>query len=153
MQSKRSSLAASYNVGFALLFAAVIILTAVSTPPAQAQTFTTVYSFQGSADGAGPYWGVVFDAQGNLYGTTQEGGTRNSGTVFEVDTAGSEAVLHSFTGYPADGRHHCSGRRSQLRHVWLRSRVQSYSVAPAYVERARASLEENRRSNAQDILS
>jgi len=59
---------------------------------------TVLYSFTGSPDGANPLGGVLMDAAGNLYGTTLYGGTAKSGTVFEVDTAGTETVLHSFAG-------------------------------------------------------
>jgi uncharacterized repeat protein (TIGR03803 family) len=37
------------------------------------------------------------DGKGNLYGTTYAGGTSNFGSVFKLDTAGKETVLHSFT--------------------------------------------------------
>lgn len=38
-------------------------------------------------DGIEPFAGLVFDAAGNLYGTTQEGGAYNAGTVFELEPA------------------------------------------------------------------
>lgn len=59
---------------------------------------TVLHSFKGSADGATPYASVVRDAAGNLYGTTYFGGSANLGTVFKVDTAGKETVLHTFVG-------------------------------------------------------
>ena len=41
---------------------------------------TTLYSFRGSGiDGAFPRGTLTFDKQGNLYGTTQQGGLNNSG--------------------------------------------------------------------------
>ncbi len=48
------------------------------------------------------------DALGNLYGTTENGGSGGGcsfgcGTVFKLDPAGNENVLHSFTGSPGDG--------------------------------------------------
>jgi uncharacterized repeat protein (TIGR03803 family) len=63
---------------------------------------TVLHTFTGGADGAGPYAGVIRDSVGNLYGTTSEGGASNDGTVYKVDTAGNETVLHSFSG--TDGR-------------------------------------------------
>ena len=51
--------------------------------------------------------GLIFDAAGNLYGTTYTGGTYNDGTVFELSpSAGggwSETVLHSFDPDGSDG--------------------------------------------------
>jgi uncharacterized repeat protein (TIGR03803 family) len=45
---------------------------------------------------------VVLDPAGNIYGTTEFGGVSGNGAVFEVDTAGQETLLYSFTG-GADG--------------------------------------------------
>jgi uncharacterized repeat protein (TIGR03803 family) len=63
---------------------------------------TVLYSFTGGPDGANPYAGVIQDSAGNLYGTTAYGGTafRNagSGVVYELNTAGQQTVLHTFTG-------------------------------------------------------
>jgi uncharacterized repeat protein (TIGR03803 family) len=65
-------------------------------------TQTALYSFTGGADGANPYYaGVIFDASGNLYGTTVGGGAFNLGTVFELTPSASgwnETVLYSFAG-------------------------------------------------------
>jgi uncharacterized repeat protein (TIGR03803 family) len=63
---------------------------------------TVLHSFSGGADGSFPYGSLVFDKLGNLYGTTSGGGTFNSGTVFEITSSGTEAVLYAFTG-GADG--------------------------------------------------
>ncbi len=46
-------------------------------------TITTIASFNG-ANGGLPYGGVIIDAQGNLYGTTDTGGAHNEGTIWEV---------------------------------------------------------------------
>jgi uncharacterized repeat protein (TIGR03803 family) len=76
---------------------------------AQAQTFTVLYTFTGGADGGQPVAGLILDNKGNLYGTTSEGGsgllgcTVGCGTVFKVDTAGNETVLHSFGESITDG--------------------------------------------------
>jgi uncharacterized repeat protein (TIGR03803 family) len=45
---------------------------------------TVLYSFTGAPDGANPQAGVVRDAAGDLYGTTQFGGTGHVGTVFKL---------------------------------------------------------------------
>ena len=47
---------------------AVLLLAFVTSPLMQAQTFTILYNFTGSTDGAYPYAGVVQDEMGNLYG-------------------------------------------------------------------------------------
>jgi uncharacterized repeat protein (TIGR03803 family) len=65
-------------------------------------TETVLYSFCAQpdcADGAAPYFGVVMDPSGNLYGTTACGGTGcGHGTVFRLAPGGTETVLHAFTG-------------------------------------------------------
>jgi uncharacterized repeat protein (TIGR03803 family) len=45
---------------------------------------TVLYRFTGGTDGSFPFAPLVFDGQGNLYGTTSEGGVGNGGTVFEL---------------------------------------------------------------------
>jgi uncharacterized repeat protein (TIGR03803 family) len=81
--------------------------------PGKNNTWTQkiIYSFKGYAkkDGEYPYFaGVTLDAQGNLYGTTYQGGASaannlNYGTVYKL-TAGTykESVLWSF-GNTGDG--------------------------------------------------
>jgi len=75
----------------------------------QAQTFTTLYNFTGGSDGGVPFAGVIQDQAGNLYGATYYGGDlscqppKGCGVVYEVSTAGTETVLHTFTGPPSDG--------------------------------------------------
>jgi len=63
---------------------------------------TVLHNFTGGDDGANPYAGVILDAKGNLYGTASGGGASNSGVVFEIDAAGQENVLYTFSG-GADG--------------------------------------------------
>jgi len=65
--------------------------------------FKVLYSFVGSPkDGAQPVASLVMDKQGNLYGTTFQGGAYGYGTVFKLSPTGTESVLYSFTG-GADG--------------------------------------------------
>jgi uncharacterized repeat protein (TIGR03803 family) len=84
---------------------------------------TILHSFNNNgSDGYLPSSNLIFDASGNLYGTTPKGGTGNCrdrdgvflgcGTVFEVSpgTGGwTETVLHSFENTPADGQFPISG--------------------------------------------
>ena len=92
----------SASVAVALAF--MLVLAVVTTQSAQAQTFSVLHSFTGSPDGAYPFAGLVRDAKGNLYGTTNGGGASSYGTVFKVDSKGKETVLLSFIGggYPYD---------------------------------------------------
>jgi len=75
-------------------------------------TETILYTFTGGSDGGAPLAGLVFDVAGNLYGTTERGGTYNSyGTVFELTPGNgkwTEKVLHSF-GNGTDGRFPVAG--------------------------------------------
>jgi uncharacterized repeat protein (TIGR03803 family) len=80
-----------------LAFVLVLGLAAILPPRARAQTFTVVHSFNGS-DGANPLAGFTINARGNLYGTTNAGGTSGAGTVFMVTHYGTEVVLYSFAG-------------------------------------------------------
>lgn len=94
--------------GAALTFVVVLAIGVVTTPSAQAQTFTDLYNFTDGADGGYPYAGLVRDAAGNLYGTTGSGGSSSEGVVFAVDKTGTESVLYNFTG-GADGANPYAG--------------------------------------------
>jgi uncharacterized repeat protein (TIGR03803 family) len=66
-----------------------------------------LHDFGSGRDGAGPFGNVIFDAAGNLYGTTQNGGTYGYGTVYKL-TSGqngsrTESVLHNFNPNNGDG--------------------------------------------------
>lgn len=71
--------------------------------------YESIHSFtDANGDGAYPYGlaGLIEDSSGNLYGTTESGGTDGFGAVFElVNNNGSytERTLHSFTGANGDG--------------------------------------------------
>jgi uncharacterized repeat protein (TIGR03803 family) len=47
-------------------------------------TYTSLYDFTGGNDGAEPLCTVIFDANGNLYGTTYYGGADGNGVVWEI---------------------------------------------------------------------
>jgi uncharacterized repeat protein (TIGR03803 family) len=67
---------------------------------------TALYSFTGGADGSNPWnSNVIFD-NGNLYGTTLNGGASDGGVVWELSPVGAswtETVLYSFGGEGSDG--------------------------------------------------
>jgi uncharacterized repeat protein (TIGR03803 family) len=89
----------------------IVLLQLVVAATMQGQTYSVVYSF-GSVvnDGSDPIAGLVLDAHDNLYGTTYEGGAAGYGTVFKIDTTGTETVLHNFAGIGAgDGAHPHAG--------------------------------------------
>ena len=86
----------------------VAVAAAVVLPSIQAQTFSVIHTFTGSADGAMPQGSLILDQQGNLYGTASAGGfTGNNctssgcGTVFRLARRGTGWVftpLYSFQG-------------------------------------------------------
>jgi len=47
-------------------------------------TYTSLHDFTGGSDGGFPYGSLVFDANGNLYGTTSFGGAYDGVVVFEI---------------------------------------------------------------------
>ena len=65
-------------------------------------TETVLHAFTGytTSDGGTPAYGLVMDANGNLYGTTPSGGAKDCGVVFELSPTASgpwtEAILHDF---------------------------------------------------------
>jgi uncharacterized repeat protein (TIGR03803 family) len=54
------------------------------TPSASGWTETDLYSFTGGSDGQGPTGSITLDANGCLYGTTENGGAYQYGVVFEI---------------------------------------------------------------------
>ena len=62
----------------------VYTLTLLAGTTTQAQTFEVVHSFARVPLGFAPYGGLVQDARGNLYGTTNNGGGNGSGSVYKL---------------------------------------------------------------------
>jgi uncharacterized repeat protein (TIGR03803 family) len=80
------------------------------SPSGVSGVFATLYSFsvdnQGkNPDGANPYAGLVQASDGNLYGTTYNGGANGAGTVFRISPSGAFSTLYNFCGQAscADG--------------------------------------------------
>ena len=62
-------------------------------------TYTLLYSFyfgNGVYGGQLPYAGLTLGTDGNLYGTTTQGGKSNYGTIYQITPAGSETILYNF---------------------------------------------------------
>jgi uncharacterized repeat protein (TIGR03803 family) len=86
----------SSKIRSATVFACVLLLGATV---AHAQSYAKLYSFAGgSTDGATPYAGLIQTIDGRFYGTTQNGGASDCGTVFVWDGATQPVILHSFVG-------------------------------------------------------
>jgi uncharacterized repeat protein (TIGR03803 family) len=65
---------------------------------------TALHSFTGaSAGGAFPLAGVIRDASGNIYGTTERGGYLNQGSAWRLSSSGQFSLLHGFLGTVNDG--------------------------------------------------
>jgi|ERR1017187_46663 uncharacterized repeat protein (TIGR03803 family) len=88
---------------------AVLAVTTLMTATRAAAQETVLYNFDCTASGCEPGSNLIFDAAGNLYGTSPYGGTTNYGVVFElspqVDGGWTEVVLHSFSNNGHDGYH------------------------------------------------
>jgi len=106
LRPQSATLAILFTRLFFLLGLLFIMLTA---QPAQAQTFTVLYTFSGGSDGASPLAGLTIDAAGNFYGTTfgteDNGGCDQGlcGTVFKLwktSIGWRHKTLYNFGGTP-----------------------------------------------------
>ena len=69
----------------------------VSGTASGSPSITTLHSFSG-LDGEDLYAGLVQGNDGNFYGTSPNGGTSGSGTVFKITSAGTFTTLYQFSG-------------------------------------------------------
>jgi uncharacterized repeat protein (TIGR03803 family) len=74
---------------------AVLVLCATAALSLPAQTLTTLHSFY-VTDGSSPQAGLVQGTDGNLYGTTNNGGATGGGTVFKITPGGTLTTLYTF---------------------------------------------------------
>jgi len=99
LDSQENLYGTTYRNGAAGTNGGVFKLTRISS---RKWSYSILYAFQGPTDGNMPGASLVFDTTGNLYGTTQLGGNRRLGTVFELSPTASgqwdEAFLYSFQG-------------------------------------------------------
>jgi uncharacterized repeat protein (TIGR03803 family) len=65
------------------------------SPGKDGWTEEVLYSFPRGKNGATPVAGIVLDAVGNIYGTTELGGSRDRGTVFELATLDNLHYQHT----------------------------------------------------------
>ncbi len=86
----------------AICTAALLTLSGTSS----AQIFRLRHAFNGT-DGANPYTGLVQGTDGNLYGTTIDGGVSGGGNVFKLTRGGKVTSLYDFCSQPvcADGQY------------------------------------------------
>jgi uncharacterized repeat protein (TIGR03803 family) len=62
-------------------------------------TYTLLHSFADVApnyDGQLPTAGPTLGTDGNIYGTTEKGGTQNGGAIYKITPSGTETLLYSF---------------------------------------------------------
>jgi uncharacterized repeat protein (TIGR03803 family) len=92
-----------------IVFVAAVLLGVGAV--AGAQTVATVYNFAGgTTSGANPWYvTLVQGTDGQLYGTTYNGGSKGMGTAFKVTTSGTFTLLHSFNGGASDGAYPTGG--------------------------------------------
>ncbi|MBZ5719607.1 MAG: IPT/TIG domain-containing protein [Acidobacteriia bacterium] len=68
------------------------------------KTYVVLHSFSGyPTDGTFPLSGLALGTDGNLYGGTLDGGTKNFGTLYETTTTGTETVLLNFCDPTCNG--------------------------------------------------
>ncbi len=93
------------NCGGSRIACLVFVFLVAAAVAGHAQTFNTLATFEGTS-GGWPNAALVQGMDGNLYGTTSNGGLNNGGTVFQVTPAGTLATLYNFCSLSncADGQ-------------------------------------------------
>jgi uncharacterized repeat protein (TIGR03803 family) len=99
---KKNRFWAAMSRALAVVTIALIVILMLAPGASAAAKYKVIHQFTGS-DGSDPHdTAFVFDAAGNLYGSTGLGGAYGNGAVFELtpnaDGTWTESVLYSFTG-------------------------------------------------------
>ena len=84
----------------------VAIAAAILFAPSRAAA-QVIHNFS-DADGINPYAALIQANDGNLYGTTSNGGPQKRGTVFRLSADGTFTVLHAFGPDPDGGYPHAA---------------------------------------------
>ena len=91
------------NRGYRDRLVVLVISLLFFSPAFAASKYKVIYSFQGGTDGAYPISDLIADAEGNLYGTTSQGGTgcggQGCGTVFQLvktSKGWEEKIIYNF---------------------------------------------------------
>lgn len=104
MQSARRT-----KQSIAVLVALAVAALAGNAVPATAQTYNVVFDFFSLPNGPSyfQYAGTIPQGRdGNLYGTSHEGGTGINGTFFSVSPSGAETTLYNFEPTKGDYPNH-----------------------------------------------
>jgi uncharacterized repeat protein (TIGR03803 family) len=84
----------------AVMLVVTIIIPVLAQGAGAASKYKTLYKFPGGKDGKFPQASLIFDPDGNLYGTTAGGGATGGGTAFKLtphsNGSWTESVLYSF---------------------------------------------------------
>jgi uncharacterized repeat protein (TIGR03803 family) len=81
------------------LFVFGFVFSFASTTPS-AQTYTDLHDFNYANEGCNPTYPALLaqGRDGNIYGTTDSGGTHGDGTVFKISPSGTMTTLYNFDG-------------------------------------------------------
>ena len=99
MQYRRGMVAKTLFTPVAFMAVAMLLLLVTASQPAGAQTLNALHAFLGP-DGETPKAAVTMDAVGNLYSTTQYGGTGGYGSVFKLVHRGGAWILNPLYDFP-----------------------------------------------------
>ena len=100
---KRKSFWTAVSKALAVVTVTLMVALILAPGASAAVTYKVLHQFNGT-DGVDPrdFSGLIFDASGNLYGTTTRGGVYGYGAVFQLtpnaDGSWTESVLYSFSG-------------------------------------------------------